>query len=109
MGQTGQHDQVLEEGTDPNLGCFCHFLVVLLDFCPPQFPLRQNGDKDSAHVLGKPWYWHRGNVQELAAPTTGVCTNSVLWAGAAREGFVGGTRKDSCIVSRPRQRTSPPG
>lgn len=61
-----------------------HFLDVLLDFRPPQFPLGQNGDKDSALVLGK-----------LAAPTIGTCTNSVLWAEAAREGFVGGTRQDS--------------
>lgn len=40
MVQTGQRDQVLkEEGVDPDLGYFCHFLDVLLYFCPLQFPL----------------------------------------------------------------------
>ena len=40
MVQTGQRDQVLkEEGVDPDLGYFCHFLDVLLYFRPLQFPL----------------------------------------------------------------------
>lgn len=34
-GRTGQHEQVLEEGMDPNLGCFRHFLDVLLHSVHP--------------------------------------------------------------------------
>lgn len=108
MGQTGQHDQVLEEGTDPNLGCFCPFLDVLLDFWPSQTPLRQNGDKDlvltSWESRSTATEWTCRNWQFL--PWVLVLT---VFGGLEPLGkALWGARKDSCIVSKQRRRVSSP-
>lgn len=108
MGQTGQHDQVLEEGTDPNLGCFCLFLDVLLDFCPSQTPLRQNGDKDivltswESRSTATEWTCRNWQLLPWVLVLTVFCGLEPLGKALWR------ARKDSCIVSKQRRRVSSP-